>query len=205
MEFLHGNARAMIRMMAMDAAVLFPEPFGSGVLDWPYEANAGTDRALRRPLLRLNAYDLPDLSEEIMGDIHQGFLPEPQRRRIGEFQTPPALVDWIPDRTGAGRMADPETARRIHRALRRRPGPGDPGGRRRGPGEGGSVWREAGMRMRRRPKDLRGLGGPLAAPRFRLEDPIARADFAARLRERGDLAGLLLLAMAWEGEAPFIR
>jgi hypothetical protein len=61
------------------------------------------------------------------------------------------------------------------------------------------------MRMRRRPKDLRGLGGHLAAPRFRLEDPIARADFAARLAERGDLAGLLLLAMAWEGEVPFIR
>jgi hypothetical protein len=103
MEFLHGNARAMLRMMAMDVAVLFPEPFRSGVLDWLYEANAGTDRALQRLLLRLNAYDLSDLSEEILGDIYQGFLPEPQRRRIGEFYTPPALVDWILDRTGAGR------------------------------------------------------------------------------------------------------
>jgi hypothetical protein len=38
--------------------------------------------------------------------------------------------------------------------------------------------------MRRRPKGFRGPGGLLAALRFRLEDPIARADFAARMRER---------------------
>jgi hypothetical protein len=71
------------------------------------------------------------------------------------------------------------------------------------------------MWMRRRPKGLRGLGSPLETLRFRLEDPIARADFAARLRERGhlsaarlaergDLPGLLLLAMAWGGDVPFI-
>jgi len=58
--------------------------------------------------------------------------------------------------------------------------------------------------MRRRPKGFRGLGGPLEALRFRLEHPVARADFAARLAERGDLAGLLLLVMAWGGEVPFI-
>ncbi|GEM_PF-678644 len=103
MEFLHGNVRVMLRMIAMDVAVLFPEPFRSGALDWLYEANAGTDRALQRLLLRLNAYDLSELSEEILGDIYQGFLPERQRRRVGEFYTPPVLVDWILDRTGAGR------------------------------------------------------------------------------------------------------
>jgi hypothetical protein len=37
--------------------------------------------------------------------------------------------------------------------------------------------------MRRRPKGFRGLGGPLAALRFRLEHPVARADFAARMGE----------------------
>ena len=104
MEFLRGNARAMVRMMAEDVAAAYPEPFRSGALDWVYEANAGTDRALGRLLLRLNAYDLSDLSEEILGDIYQGFLPEARRRRIGEFYTPPALVDWILDRTGAGRV-----------------------------------------------------------------------------------------------------
>lgn len=69
--------------------------------------------------------------------------------------------------------------------------------------------------MRRRPKGFRGLGGPLATLRFWLEHPVARADFAARLRkrghlsaarlaERGDLAGLLLLVMAWGGDVPFV-
>jgi hypothetical protein len=103
MEFLRGNARAMVRMVAEDVAAAYPEPFRSGALDWVYEANADTDRALGRLLLRLNAYDLSDLSEEILGDIYQGFLPEARRRRIGEFYTPPALVDWILDRTEAGR------------------------------------------------------------------------------------------------------
>jgi hypothetical protein len=60
------------------------------------------------------------------------------------------------------------------------------------------------MRMRRRSKGCRGLGGPLEALRFQLEDPIARADFAACLAERGDLPGLLPLAMAWGGDVPFI-
>jgi len=123
-------------------------------------------------------------------------------------------------------MADPETARRIHRALRRRPGPAEPFPVPPLPGRTGAArislsiriyidpdWRggdpgllpgEAGMQMRRRSKGLRGLGGPLAALRFRLEGPIARADFPARLAERGDLPGLLPLAMARGGNVPFI-
>ena len=108
---LTGDARALVRLVSEDLARVYREPFAPTVFDWIVYANGELDMALQRLILRLNAYDFTGLSEEILGDIYQQFLPPAKRKQLGEFYTPPSVVEWILDHTvrahGLGTLLDP--------------------------------------------------------------------------------------------------
>lgn len=124
---LTGDARALVRLVAEDVGRLYKEPFERNVFDWLYQANGILDKALQRVILRFNAYDFSGLSEEILGDIYQAFLPTAKRKRLGEFYTPPSIVDWLLEQTifshGDGKLLDPSCGsgsflvRYVHRCL----------------------------------------------------------------------------------------
>lgn len=126
-EQLTGDARALVRLVAENAGRLYREPFDQSVFDWLYQANGMLDTSLQRLILRFNAYDFSGLSEEILGDIYQAFLPPAKRKRLGEFYTPPSIVDWLLEQTvfshGEGRLLDPSCGsgsflvRYVHRCL----------------------------------------------------------------------------------------
>ncbi len=108
---LTGDARALVRHISEDMERIYREPFAASVFDWIQRANEELDIALQRLIVRLNAYDFADLSEEILGDIYQQFLPPQKRKRLGEFYTPPSIIEWILDNTvrahGLGALLDP--------------------------------------------------------------------------------------------------
>ena len=110
-EHLTGDARALVRVASEDVARVYREPFGRTVFDWIGHANGELDTSLQRLILRFNAYDFAGLSEEILGDIYQQFLPRDKRKRLGEYYTPPSIVDWLLERTvrahGPGTVLDP--------------------------------------------------------------------------------------------------
>lgn len=110
-EYLTGDARALVRIASEDVARLYREPFARSVFDWIQHANGDLDEALQRFILRLNAYDFAGLSEEILGDIYQQFLPPQKRKQLGEYYTPVSIVEWILDHTvrrhGLGPLLDP--------------------------------------------------------------------------------------------------
>ena len=110
-ETLTGDAKALIRVASEDAARLYKEPFEQTVFDWINHANGELDESLQRLVLRLNAYNFQGLNEELLGDIYQQFLPISKRKRLGEFYTPPSIVDWILQETvqkhGEGSILDP--------------------------------------------------------------------------------------------------
>ncbi|MGB7444640.1 MAG: N-6 DNA methylase, partial [Coleofasciculaceae cyanobacterium] len=124
---LTGDARALVRLVAEDVGRLYHEPFERNVFDWLYQANGMLDEALQRLILRFNAYDFSDLSEEILGDIYQAFLPTSKRKRLGEFYTPVSIVNWLLEQTvfshEPGRLLDPACGsgsflvRYVHRCL----------------------------------------------------------------------------------------
>ncbi len=108
---LTGDARALVRHISEDMERVYREPFAPTVFDWIQRGGKELDVALQRLIVRLNAYDFAGLSEEILGDIYQQFMPPQKRKRLGEFYTPPAIVEWILDRTarahGLGTLLDP--------------------------------------------------------------------------------------------------
>lgn len=126
-EHLTGDARILVKLVGTDLGKLYQEPFQSNVFDWIYGTNGMLDKPLQRLILRLNAYDFSGLSEEILGDIYQAFLPTAKRKRLGEFYTPVSIVDWLLDNTvfshEEGKLLDPACGsgsflvRYVHRCL----------------------------------------------------------------------------------------
>ncbi len=126
-EQLTSDAKALVQLVAEDVGRLYHEPFERNLFDWLYETNGVLDEALQRLILRFNAYDFSGLSEEILGDIYQTFLPPAKRKKLGEFYTPPSIVDWLLEQTvfahGDGTLLDPSCGsgsflvRYIHRCL----------------------------------------------------------------------------------------
>ena len=101
----------LVRIAAEDVSRIYREPFARTVFDWINIANGELDASLQRLILRLNAYNFAGLSEEILGDIYQAFLPVAKRKRLGEFYTPASIIEWILDHTireyGLGKLLDP--------------------------------------------------------------------------------------------------
>ncbi len=108
---LTGDAKALVQLVSEDLGRLYHEPFERNLFDWIYQTNGALDESLQRLILRFNAYDFSGLSEEILGDIYQTFLPPAKRKRLGEFYTPPSIVDWLLEVTvfqhGEGQLLDP--------------------------------------------------------------------------------------------------
>ena len=110
-KHLTGNALSLVRLVSEDMERVYREPFAPTVFDWIHRADATLDIALQRLIVRLNAYNFAGLSEEILGDIYQQFLPPQKRKQLGEFYTPSSIVEWILDKTvrahGLGTILDP--------------------------------------------------------------------------------------------------
>jgi hypothetical protein len=101
-ELLIARPRTLIEEASPDLARAYQEPFEENLFAWLLEAKEEVDEALQRLILRVNAYDFSGLSEEVLGDIYQNFLPPDKRKRLGEFYTPKEVVDLILRETALG-------------------------------------------------------------------------------------------------------
>lgn len=110
-ESLASKAQDLVQLVAKDISAIYKEPFSHTIFEWVQNTNGDIDQALQRLILRLNAYDFSGLSEEILGNIYQEFLPPSKRKRLGEYYTPASIVEWILDHTvrqhGVGKLLDP--------------------------------------------------------------------------------------------------
>lgn len=105
-EFLTGSATALVKVSSMDLKGAYQEPFEEEMFAWVLEANGLMDQALQRLILRVNAYDFQGLSEEVLGEIYQNFLPPAKRKRLGEFYTPRSIVDYLLQETALNHPGD---------------------------------------------------------------------------------------------------
>ncbi len=94
-ELLAGQDTALLKTISPDLSAVYRGPFEEGTFSWVLETDGEMDQSLRRLVLLVNAYNLAELSEEVLGDIYQNFLPPDKRKRLGEFYTPKEVVDLI--------------------------------------------------------------------------------------------------------------
>src|SRR5205807_4572443 len=103
---IKGNYQDLLDVAFKDVAHVYSSLFASSVFDWFGKGNGALHDILERILFRLNAFDFREINQDLLGSIYQYFRPRIERRRLGEYYTPVAVVDFILSRTGI--KSDPE-------------------------------------------------------------------------------------------------
>lgn len=70
------------------------------IFDWSLSDGARLDDVLQRTLWHLNHYDFSDVSRDVLGHLYEEHLDPQERKELGEFYTPTAVVDYILDEIG---------------------------------------------------------------------------------------------------------
>ncbi len=66
-------------------------------LDWYESGNGELDWVLNRVLWALNQFNFARVDRDILGKLYEKYLPKEERKRLGEFYTPDAVIDYILD------------------------------------------------------------------------------------------------------------
>jgi len=107
---------AIQRVFDKYARHFLPSLYASDLFDWWREAprdEEATHRfgeALGRTLLALFRFHFGRLKGDFLGELYQAYFDPETRKALGEFYTPPAVVDFILDQVGyqgEGRLLDP--------------------------------------------------------------------------------------------------
>lgn len=113
---------------------LFTSIYATDIFDWWRDytlqpdspAIEGFSRAVGRTLLALLRFNFSELQGDLLGELYQHYFDPETRKALGEFYTPPAVVEFILDEVGytgsrAMRLLDPATGSGtfIVQALRR--------------------------------------------------------------------------------------
>ena len=115
------------------ALQLFTSIYATDIFDWwrdyalhPDPAGEKFARALARVLLSLLRFNFSELQGDLLGELYQSYFDPETRKALGEFYTPPAVVNFILDEVGysgdrQSRLLDPATGSGtfIVQALRR--------------------------------------------------------------------------------------
>jgi hypothetical protein len=118
----------------------FASVYAQDIFDWwrdfastPDGARASLGRALARLIVGLAGFDFGGLEGDILGELYQHYFDPQTRKALGEFYTPPEVVEFILDQVGydgTGKLLDPATGsgtflvaalRRYLKAHERRP------------------------------------------------------------------------------------
>ncbi|WP_336361811.1 Eco57I restriction-modification methylase domain-containing protein [Haladaptatus sp. ZSTT2] len=70
------------------------------LFDWGIQSDSELDNVLQRTLWHLNHYDFENVDRDVLGHLYQEHLPPEERKALGEFYTPVAVVDLILDSVG---------------------------------------------------------------------------------------------------------
>lgn len=70
------------------------------LFDWEIQPDSDLNDVLQRTLWHLNHFDFENVNRDVLGHLYQEHLPPEERKSLGEFYTPTAVVDLILDSVG---------------------------------------------------------------------------------------------------------
>ena len=103
------------------ATSLFTSIYAQDLFDWWRDFSAASETAQRsfalavsRAVLSLLRFDFASLESDLLGELYQSYFDPETRKALGEFYTPPEVVEFILDEVGytgdrGTRLLDPAT------------------------------------------------------------------------------------------------
>lgn len=96
--FEQGYTR-LLKMAYEKAQALYAAAFDETELDWVFDANdERLSAAIEWAMFQLSRYDFTTVKGDILTGIYDRFLDRDQRKKFGEYYTPPSIARYIIDR-----------------------------------------------------------------------------------------------------------
>jgi hypothetical protein len=96
--FEQGYTR-LLKMAYEKAQALYAAAFDETELDWVFDAHdERLSTAIEWAMFQLSRYDFTTVKGDILTGIYDRFLDRDQRKRFGEYYTPPSIARYIVDR-----------------------------------------------------------------------------------------------------------
>lgn len=97
-KFAFGYTR-LLKMAYEKAQALYAAAFDETELDWVFATNdANLSNAIEWAMYQLSRYDFTTVKGDILTGVYDRFLDREQRKRFGEYYTPPSIARYIVDR-----------------------------------------------------------------------------------------------------------
>jgi SAM-dependent methyltransferase len=109
-KFSYGYTR-LLKMAYEKAQALYAAAFDETELDWVFATNdSNLSNAIEWAMYQLSRFDFTTVKGDILTGVYDRFLDREQRKRFGEYYTPPSIARYIIDRldlTHDDRFIDP--------------------------------------------------------------------------------------------------
>jgi N-6 DNA Methylase len=97
-KFTFGYTR-LLKMAYEKAQALYAAAFDETELDWVVSANdPNLSNAVEWAMYQLSRYDFTTVKGDILTGVYDRFLDREQRKKFGEYYTPPSIARYIVDR-----------------------------------------------------------------------------------------------------------
>lgn len=98
-EVFEAGYTRLLKMAYEKAQALYAAAFDETELDWVFDAHdANLSNAIEWAMYQLSRYDFATVKGDILTGVYDRFLDRDQRKRFGEYYTPPSIARYIVDR-----------------------------------------------------------------------------------------------------------
>lgn len=99
-RYVSRNYVDLFELASEELGEIYNHLYTRRIFDWEIRDDPGLDQVIHRTLWHLNHYDFSDVDRDVLGHLYQEHLPPEERKALGEFYTPTAVVDLILDSVG---------------------------------------------------------------------------------------------------------
>lgn len=99
-RYVNRNYIDLFELASEELGEIYNHLYTRRIFDWGLRDDPDLDQVIQRTLWHLNHYDFSDVDRDVLGHLYQEHLPPAERKALGEFYTPTAVVDLILDSVG---------------------------------------------------------------------------------------------------------
>jgi type I restriction-modification system DNA methylase subunit len=91
----------LFEVASEELSEIYDRLYSRQIFDWELDNDdEDLDDVVQKTFWHLNHYDFQDVDRDVLGHLYERHLPPEERKELGEFYTPTAVVDFILDRVG---------------------------------------------------------------------------------------------------------
>ncbi len=99
-EYVERSYVDLFELASEELSEIYDHLFARQIFDWEIRDDPDLDEVMQRTLWQLNHFDFSEVDRDILGHLYEEHLSPAERKQLGEFYTPTAIIDLILDSVG---------------------------------------------------------------------------------------------------------